>query len=262
MTLLFYTLITGGTGGIGEEFARQYAAKQHNLILVARTEEKLQKLAIELKSTYHVHVEMIASDLSQLNAAEEIFEQCQKQGWQINFLINNAGVGLVGRFDGFKLDEIQNMLNLNMMTLTKLTYLFLPQLRKHQGCLINLASQAAFSPAPYLAAYAATKAYILSFTEALRVENDKENVRIMALCPGPTYTEFFTKSDISPDDIRFKFRPVKDVVTAAIQGIEKNKTIVIVGWENKLLIFLLRFFPRSFLAKSAAFMIKDGDKKP
>lgn len=257
-----YTLITGASSGIGEEFARQYAAKRHRLILTARSEDKLQKLSDELQQTYQTEIKIIPMDLSKSDSAEKLFEECDRQSLNVNFLINNAGIGLIGKFDEFKLEQIEEMLNLNILTLTKLIYLFLPQLKKSRGTIINLASQIAFSPGPYMASYAASKAYVLHFTEAIRNEYEKEGIQIMALCPGPTYTEFFERAHAAPEDIEFKFRFPKDVVEEAMEGIEKNRAISIVGWENKLMVFLLRFMPRSLATKLSSGMVKKhGENK-
>lgn len=253
---MLYTLVTGASSGIGEEFARQLAAKKHNLILVARSEEKLKNLANDLQKTHGVTIKPIAIDLNEPKSAEKLFDQCRQQNLNVNFLINDAGVGLIGKFDQFNIERIENMLNLNVLSLTKLTYLFMPMLKQNQGNLINLASQIAFSPGPYMAAYAATKAYVLHFTEAIRVEYENDRVKIMALCPGPTYTRFFERTEASTEDINFKFRPPKDVVEEALTGIENNQSVRVVGWENKAMVFLLRFMPRSLAAKFSASMVK------
>jgi short-subunit dehydrogenase len=257
-----YTLITGASSGIGEEFARQFAARGNALILVARSEDKLQKLAAELMAEHGIRIKVIPMDLSEIDSAEKLHDQCRRENLELNGLINNAGVGLIGKFDHFEINKIEKMLILNVITLTKLTYLFLPDLKKNKGNLINLASQIAFSPGPYMSSYAGTKAYVLNFTEGIRIEYEKEGVRILTLCPGPTYTNFFQRTQATPEDINFKFRPPKDVVEEAIAGIEKNKNIVVVGWENKVMTFLLRFMPRSLAAKFSGTMVKNGENKP
>jgi short-subunit dehydrogenase len=257
-----YTIITGASSGIGEEFARQFAEKKNSLILVARTEDKLKELANELMAKHGVDIKVFPMDLAENNSAEKLHDRCKQENLEISGLINDAGVGLIGKFDHFEIDRIEKMLILNVVTLTKLTYLFLPELIKTNGILINLASQVAFTPGPYMSSYAATKAYVLSFTEGIRVEYEKEGIRILSLCPGPTYTNFFKRTQASPDDINFKFRPPQDVVKEAIAGIEKNKNIVVVGWENKVMTSLLHFMPRSLAAKFSSTMVKNGENKP
>lgn len=255
-----YTLITGASSGIGEEFARQYAKKGHSLILVARSEDKLTQLAKELSIAYQIKAEVIVQDLARADSAEELFRKCQSMNVEINFLINDAGVGLIGDFDSHNLHRIQDMLILNVLTLTKLTYLFIPQLKKNHGTILNVASQVAFEPAPYMAAYGGTKAYVLSFTEALRVELNDEEVKVLALCPGPTYTNFFARANSTPDQINFKFRTPSEVVSEAIEGVEANRSITVPGWENRVFTFMTRLMPRSLLAKLSQYNIKNGGK--
>lgn len=251
-----YTLITGASSGIGEEFARQFAKKGHSLILTARSSDKLEKLSEELSHAYNVSIHVITQDLAQIDSAEELHKKCQELDLEVNFLVNDAGVGLIGKFDSHDLNRVQEMLILNIVTLTKLTYLFLPQLKKLQGTLLNVASQVAFEPAPEMAAYGATKAYVLNFTEALRVELEESNVKVMALCPGPTYTKFFERADTTPDRINFKFRTPQEVVSSAIEGLEKDNPVTIPGWENQVWTFLTRLIPRSLLAKLSQYNVK------
>lgn len=256
-----YTLITGASSGIGLEFAHQLAKKKQSLILVARSEDKLQSTANELRDKYQVKVEIIALDLANNDSAEKLYEECKTRQLDVNFLINDAGVGLIGKFDNFAISDIERMLTLNVLTLTKLCYLFLPDLRRSKGTIINLASQVAFAPSPYMTAYAATKAYVLNFSLGLRVE-EKEGVKILALCPGPTHTKFFEKTEASSDDINFKFRPAKDVVDQALSALKSNKAVTLVGWENKVMTFLLRFIPKTMAAKFSSTIVKDGENKP
>ena len=253
---MHFTLITGASSGIGEEFARQYAQKKHPLILTARSKGKLEQLAQELAQTYQIPIHIIPQDLAQLNSAEELYQKCQHLGVEINFLINDAGIGLIGAFESHELAKMQEMILLNVLALTKLSYLFLPQLKKNSGILLNVASQIAFGPAPYMAAYGGTKAYVLNFTEALRVELKKHNVRVMALCPGPTYTNFFERANSSPEQINFKFRTPTEVVTTAIEGIENDKDMTIPGWENRIWTFFAHLLPRSLLAKLSQYNVK------
>lgn len=251
-----FTLITGASSGIGEEFARQLAKKGHSLILTARSQEKLDQLAEELSNTYKIPIHVIVQDLSQVDSAEIFYNKFQKLGVEINLLINDAGIGLIGKFDTHDLKKIQEMILLNILALTNLSYLFLPQLKKNKGTLLNVASQVAFEPAPYMAAYGATKSYVLSFTEALRVELKDDNINVMALCPGPTYTKFFERADSSPDKINFKFRTPQEVVFAAIEGLENEDAITIPGWENSIWTFMTRLIPRKLLAHLSQYNVK------
>lgn len=244
-----FTLITGASSGIGEEFARQYAKKGHSLILTARNKEKLEKLAGELKKENSIQVVTIPLDLARNEGADELFQKCNELKIEVNLLINDAGFGLISPFGSQDLNEIQQMILLNILSLTKLTYLFLPTLKKNKGNIINLASQIAFSPAPSMAVYGATKAYVLSFTEAINEELKDSGVHVMALCPGPTYTNFFKRAHSSSDKINFKFRTPTEVVKEAIAGLEDKKNITVIGWENKIFTFMTRFIPQTLLTK-------------
>jgi len=251
-----YTLVTGASSGIGAEFAHQLAEKKHNLIITARSADALNKLAVDLNKNYHVDVKVIVQDLSQIDSAEALFAKCLEQSLEIDLLVNDAGVGLIGDFQSHDIKNIESMLILNILSLTKLCYLFLPQLKKNRGKILNVASQASFGPQPYMAAYGATKAYVLSLTEALRVELQDSGVTVHSLNPGPTYTKFFERANSSPDNINFKFRTPQEVVSDAIIGMEENKAITIPGWENQMFNFVTRLVPRNVLAKMTQYNIK------
>lgn len=247
-----YTLITGASSGIGMEFARQLAGQGRSLIIVARNQEKLNKLAEDLTAHNKISVHTIVQDLGQLNSADELFGKIHELKLEVNFLINNAGRGLIGRFDSHSLTEIQEMILLNVLTLTKLTYLLLPQLKKSAGTLLNVASQVGYTPQPYMASYAGTKAYVLNFTESLREELEREGVKVMALCPGPTYTNFFEHAHASANDINFKFRTPQEVVSSALEALKANESVSIPGWENQMWVTLSKFLPRKLVAKLSA----------
>lgn len=251
-----YTLITGASSGIGAEFAHQLAEKKHDLILTARSVDVLNKTAQDLEMNYHVDVKVIGQDLSEIDGPEALFAKCLEQGLEIDLLINDAGVGLIGDFESHDIKNIEQMLILNILSLTKLCYLFLPQLKTNKGKLLNVSSQAAFGPQPYMAAYGATKAYVLSLTEALRVELENTGVTVHSLNPGPTDTKFFERANASPDDVNFKIRSPQEVVAEAIVGIESNKAITIPGWDNQVFNFVSRLVPRTVLAKMTQYTIK------
>ena len=185
-----------------------------------------------------------------------LFKSCKSKNLEVNFLINNAGIGQIGDFEAQDLDKMEKMLVLNMISLTKIIYLFLPELKKNKGCIINVASQASFMATPYMAAYGATKAYVLSLTESLWAELKVTNLTIMALCPGPTYTKFFERADTSTECIRSKFRSPEEVVNNAISGIENKKLVTKPGWENSLTVFLSKFIPRKALLKISSNFVK------
>src|SRR5216684_3698261 len=189
------TLITGASSGIGEAFARKLAARGHNLLLVARSEDKLITLCNELGRARSIRAQYVAIDLSEKDAPARLFEETKSRDLQIDFLINNAGFGSMGDFAKLPLDRELNMIDLNVRALVELTHRFLQPMRERKGgTIINVASTAGFQPVPFMAVYAATKAFVLSFTEALWEENRPLGIKVMALCPGVTETGFFEAS--------------------------------------------------------------------
>ena len=243
-----FTLITGASSGIGEVFAKEYAKKGHDLILVARSELTLNKIAKDLEKNHKIKVHVIVQDLSLRNSAEELFIQVKKLKAEVSLLINNAGFGLIGEFENQDLARVQDMLELNIVTLTKLTQLFIPQLKMNKGTILNVASRAGFQPIPYMAVYAASKAYVLHFSEALRAELETSGVKVIALCPGTTATNFFKIANSEPKSTPMS---AEQVVEEAIAGIENNKAVIVPGTFNRLLHFLTRFISRAAVINTA-----------
>lgn len=242
-------LITGASAGIGAAFAQELAERQTNLVLVARSEAKLQQLAQQLQEQYKIRVDSLVQDLTAPSAATSVFDAVAAKGLTIDLLINNAGFGDYGPFaerDG----ELQvKMVQLNVLALVALTHQFLPGMQQRRsGSIINLSSAAAFQPMPYFSVYAATKAFVLSFSEALSAENRSYGVRVLAVCPGPTETNFFQDAEFPSflSDVAAKnYTPTVVVVREALQALEKNQSIVVPGkLENQLLVNLPRFLPR------------------
>ncbi|HEY0658611.1 MAG TPA: SDR family oxidoreductase [Pyrinomonadaceae bacterium] len=226
------TLITGASGGIGEAFARRLAAEKHNLVLVARTERKLHELCDELMLKHNITAHYVAIDLSVPAADLRLFEETEKHGMQIEWLINNAGYGSMGDFAAMDLERELDMINLNISVLVGLTHRYLQQMRERKsGAIINVASTAGFQPVPFMATYAATKAFVRSFSEAIAEENRPYNITVTALCPGPTDTNFFSVADAKPLQIKGMQSP-EAVVEAALSGVKKGKASVISGWTN------------------------------
>lgn len=251
-----FILITGASSGIGREFARQYAAQRRSLLLVARSAEKLALLAEELCRTFQVDVKVLPQDLSQLDAPARIFDYCQTQRLEIELLINNAGVGLGHHFLQQRLEEIESMMSLNMGSLVKLTHLFLPTMvQRRSGGVINVASVAAFQGTPNMCVYAATKAFVLSFSEALAEELSGTGVRVMALCPGGTATQFFERAGYRQTGFKLPIQSSEAVVRTAIRAFERGKTTVVTGWLNNLLVFAERFTPRWLNTKLAGVLV-------
>ncbi|HEX6124559.1 MAG TPA: SDR family oxidoreductase [Pyrinomonadaceae bacterium] len=228
-----YTLITGASSGIGEAFARRLAREKHNLVLVARTRGKLQALAEDLAGMHQIAAHFVELDLADPSAAGRLFEETERNGWQVDWLINNAGFGSSGDFAKLELERELEMISLNVSTLVALTHRYLSRMRERKsGTIINVSSAAGFQPIPFMATYAATKAFVSSFTEAVAEENRPFGIRILALCPGSTKTNFFEASNIErPIQVKGQ-QTVDEVVDTAMKALAKNKTKVVSGWAN------------------------------
>ncbi len=243
-------LITGASSGIGEAFAQELAANGFNLVLVARSQDKLHQLAQQLQESYGIKTNVIVQDLTQANASQTVFNQVAEKGLTINFLINNAGFGDYGTFSERPLSKQVEMIQLNITALVELTHLFLSQmLQKGQGKIINVSSIAAFQALPYLSVYSATKAFVLSFSEALWAENKNKGIKILALCPGPTESNFFEKAEF-PEKMsgNGKLVSAETVVKAALEAVAKNQSSLVTGGlENQIVANISRFLPREIL---------------
>ena len=250
------TLITGASSGIGEAFARKLAASGRDVLLVARSEDKLVTLCNELGRLNRIRAQYIVLDLTLPEAPRQLFEEVQKRGLEIDILINNAGFGVMGDFAKIDLERQLKMIDLNVKALVELTYRFLVPMRaRGSGSIINVASTAGFQPVPYMTAYAATKAFVLSFSEALWEENRVYGIKIMALCPGVTDTNFFEAAQTEKPPMRVMQSP-EEVVEAALSGIERGKSHTISGWTNLFMIEAERLVPRSFVARMVGRMMR------
>ena len=242
------TLITGASAGLGVEFARQCVARGQEVVLVARRLDRLNRLAAEVGNAH-----VIAADLSEPDATAKLFAELASRGLWAKVLINNAGFGLRGRFDALPLDRQLEMIDLNVRALTALTFFAIEEMaRSGGGAILNVASTAAFQPGPKMAVYFATKAFVLSFTEALHEEWKDRGIKVSALCPGPTRTEFGEVAGIgtlgSFDRLSMEAAPV---VRAGLDGLERNQAVVIPGTTNKLGAWSTRFAPRSVVRRIA-----------
>jgi short-subunit dehydrogenase len=246
-------LITGATSGIGYELTKLFARDGFDLAIVARDTSRLDKIADELRRNANVAVTVIPKDLSQATAAEEIYRDLQSKGIEIDILVNNAGFNVYGPFGETNTRKELQMMQVHMVTLTHLTKLFLPGMLKRKfGKILNLASTASFTPGPGNAVYCATKAYVLSFSEAIAEELRGTGVSVTALCPGPTKTEFAERADMADTKIfRGRLSSAAEVARAGYRALMRGRTTVVVGRNNKLLVFSLRFSPRSLVAKIA-----------
>ena len=230
-----FTLITGASSGIGEAFAKRLAAEKHNLILVARSEEKLRELSDQLSKQHGVTCNYVAIDLTEAGAHENLLDDSRTNDWEVDWLINNAGFGSAGDFATLDIERELQMIDLNISALVALTHHFLQDMRtRRRGTIINVSSAAGFQPIPFMATYAATKAFVSSFSEAIAEENRPFGIHVLALCPGSTKTNFFEASKIErPIQVKGQ-QTVEDVVDTAMNAIAKNKTKVVSGWVNFL----------------------------
>jgi short-subunit dehydrogenase len=245
------TLITGASSGIGEAFARRLAARGENVLLVARSEDKLKSLCDELAQAHNVHAQYVALDLTDGDAPGKLFAETGRRGLTVETLINNAGFGSMGDFAALDVERELEMIDLNVRALVALTHLYLQPMRERKsGTIINVASTAAFQGVPFMATYAATKAFVLSFSEALWDENRPLGVHVMALCPGVTETNFFAAAKTDKPPMRVAQTP-DEVVDTALNGLKRRKSHIISGWTNYIMAESERLVPRWIVARIA-----------
>ncbi|HWS88897.1 MAG TPA: SDR family oxidoreductase [Pyrinomonadaceae bacterium] len=244
-------LVTGASGGIGEELARLFAADGHDLVLVARSRDKLARLSEELAGRHDVKARVLAADLARAETPREIFEELSAGGVSVDALVNNAGVGSYGLFAETDLRSELDLLQINVVALTHLTKLFLPgMIARRRGYVMNVASTAAFQPGPLMAVYYASKAYVLSLSEALANECGGTGVVVSALCPGPTETGFVAAAGMG--ESKLFDRAVMDARTVAVEGYRgmlAGKAVVIPGFRNNLLARSIGLFPRGLVTR-------------
>ncbi len=250
-------LVTGASGGIGLELARLFAADGHDLVLVARGAERLGAISRDLEERFKVEVRVIPRDLSNPIAPASLFDECG----EIDFLVNNAGFGHHGSFVDEDPALLGEMLQVNVASLTQLTRLFLPtMMERKQGWILNVASTAAFQPGPLMAVYYASKAYVLSFSEAIRDELNGSGVTVTALCPGPTRTSFDTRAEVTRSRLlTSRLMEPSEVAAEGYTGMLAGKAVVIPGRVNRLGATGARLMPRS-LAAGIARRIHEGNE--
>jgi short-subunit dehydrogenase len=243
-------LITGASGGIGHELARLFAKDHHTLVLVARSEAKLAQFADELRRQFGVSVKAIPLDLTAPTAPQALFDQLKREDITVGILVNNAGYGKLGEFATVPAEESLGQIQLNVTALTDLTRLFLgPMLERRSGRIMNVASTAGFQPGPLMAVYYATKAYVISFSEALANELSGKGVTVTCLCPGATETGFASRAGNDKSRLFKQLRPMnaKTVALKGYRGLMAGKTLVIPGLKNWLLAESLRISPRKLV---------------
>jgi uncharacterized protein len=244
-------LVTGASSGIGLEFAKLFAASKHRLILTARNAEALEKLADDLRQSHGIEVHVILADLADVAGPQLLFDEIQRRDLPVDILVNNAGFGTHGQFWEIPTPNELSLLQVNVTALVHLTRLFLPAMvSRKQGKILNVASTASFQPGPLMANYYASKAYVLSFTEALSNELAGTGVTATTLCPGPTFTAFQERAGITYSTIAsFAGMSAQDVAQAGYHAVMAGKRLSIPGWRNRLLAFSSRFFPRGMVLK-------------
>ena len=251
-----WALVTGASSGIGAEFARALASRGWNLVLTARREERLRDLAEALSSEYLIRTAVVAADLSEAGETQRVWEEAA-EGRAIHLLVNNAGFGLQGRFDELPLERQTEMVRLNCIAVMELAHLALQPMRERgEGYIINVASTMAFQPVPFSATYAATKAFVLSLSQALWDENRAAGVRVLALCPGTTPTEFQQVAGVSRGAHSPGALQASQVVHRALDTMYKGKSYLVPGATNYFASTLSRLLPLSVATRLAGMVMQ------
>jgi uncharacterized protein len=251
-------LITGASNGIGLEMARIFAGQKINLILVARSKEKLEALAKEL-SVQGISVKVIVKDLSIPKNAEELYAEIKAENNIVNYLVNNAGFGVHGAIDETDWARELEMLNLNIISLTYLSKVFASDMKRMgRGRILNVGSTGSFQPGPYMAGYCATKAFVLSFSEAINYELKKSGVTVTTLCPGVTDTGFHTTAQTMGSGMfkSLSHATAADVARYGYKLMMKGRSMGVHGWANKFMVLSLRFTPRCIATRLAAALLR------
>jgi short-subunit dehydrogenase len=245
-------LITGASTGIGKDFAHIHAEKGGDLVVIARSQDKLEELKAELEKKYKVEVLVIAKDMGLANAPQEIYNEIKGAGIEIEYLINNAGFGALGKFHEMDMERQISMINLNVTALTALTRLFLPDMvKRNSGRILNVSSTASFMPGPLQAVYFATKAFVTFFSNALSEELHDTNITVTNLMPGATETEFGATSGMDKTEMFKKTATSRSVAEDGYNGMLKGKIDVISGltMSQKIMMFMIPFMPKKMVLK-------------
>lgn len=257
-----WSLITGASSGIGEQFARQLAKDGSHLVLVARSKDKLDTLAAELTRSHEIQCRVIPQDLSLQGAAGELYQTCQQLGLSIDLLVNNAGFATHGLFEQVSGGRQHEEVMLNVSAVVDMTHLFLPgMLQKRAGAVINVSSTAGFQPLPYMAVYGATKAFVLSFTDALYWENRDRGVQFFTLCPGSTETDFFNVVGTEDASVGGTKDSPERVVALTLRAMARGKQYVVPGFRNYLGAQISRFMTRRQSLRVVGSMLRPAPKE-
>jgi uncharacterized protein len=255
-------LVTGASSGIGEAFAKRLAAEGHDLVLVARSEKALHELCDGLMLDHGITAHYLVADLTEADADSQVFDETERHGFEIDILINNAGVGSGGDFALLDLDRELRMIDLNISALVALTHRYLAGMRRRKkGTIVNVSSAAGFQPIPFMATYAATKAFVTSFSEAIAEENRRYGIHVMALCPGSTQTNFFAAAGIDrPIQVKGQ-QTAEEVVETAMRAMSLGRSRVVSGFANKIGAVLGQHVPHAISLKVMATALRPRFEK-
>lgn len=248
-------LITGASSGIGLELSQVFARTGHDVILVARSEDKLQALKNELSNKYDIEATVFCHDLTDTKAPQTLFDQIQQSGQTVDVLVNNAGYGDYSEFAQSDWAKLEGMILLNVLALTHLSRLFLPgMIQRGHGKVLNLASTAAFQPGPMMAVYFATKAYVLSFSEAIAAETSEQGINVSVICPGPTQSDFIDRANMgemayASESVRDNLPTSAEVAQFSYNALQKGQLVAVHGIANKVMALSTRFAPRSLVLR-------------
>lgn len=244
-------LITGATSGIGYELAKIFARNKYNLVLTGRNEERLNQIKNEFLAL-NISIDTFSCDLAKPNSAKQLFEFLSKHNLEIDFLINNAGFGLLGPFNELDLKSQLEMIQVNITSLVELTHLLIPSMiKRNSGKIMNVASTAAFQPGPDMAIYYATKSFVLSFSEALHYELKDYGISVSTLCPGPTKTDFQRRARMENINLEksklLPYMSAEKVAEIGYKGLMKGKRVIIPGMMNKIGVMMVKFIPKKII---------------
>ncbi|MEP6902021.1 MAG: SDR family oxidoreductase [Actinomycetota bacterium] len=257
-----FTLITGASSGIGEAFARRLAKEKHNLVVVARSEPKLHELCDELMLKHGIIAHYVALDLTEFESDKKLFAETEKHGYEIEWLINNAGFGSMGDFAELDLERELQMIDLNISALVALTHRYLQKMRaRKSGVIINVSSAASFQPIPFMATYAATKAFVTAYSQAIAEENRPHGIKVLALCPGATETNFFAAANMK-EAIQVKgLQTSEEVVETALKAVKRGKSLVVSGLANYFGSVLGTIVPDSLITRTIGKVLRSKLKE-
>lgn len=250
-------LITGASSGIGEAFARRLAAEGHDLFLVARSGDRLREICEELSASHRIKADYLPLDLSEPDADAQCFKATHRLRIDVDLLINNAGFGSMGDFAKLDIERELQMIRLNISGLVGLTHRYLgPMRRRRRGTIVNISSSAGFQPIPFMATYAATKAFVTSFTEAIAEENRPFGIQAIAICPGSTETPFFEVGNVGREFNAKGMETPEQVVETALRAIGSGKAKVISGWKNWLVARAVGVVPNALITRTIAHKLR------